>query len=84
MDAGFAVAHACDSVDVAVSKYGSAHWLTNYAFGSHAADWLAVAAVAVLVLAIPIGTRRFIFWLLSHKRDSDKSEREYWRIHGGE
>jgi hypothetical protein len=26
----------------------------------------------------------FILWLLTHKRDTDKSETEYWRIHGGE
>ena len=61
------------------------HWLTNYAFGSHVADWLAVAVVVVVVaIALRIGTRRFIFWLLTPKCDSDKGEREYWRIHGGE
>jgi hypothetical protein len=60
------------------------HWLTNYAVGSHLVDWLALAAAAVLVIAVRIGTRRFIMWLLTHKRDSDESEREYWRIHGGE
>jgi hypothetical protein len=59
------------------------HWLTNYAFGSHVADWVALAAAAVFVLAVRIGTRRFILWRLTHKRRSDKSEREYWRMHGG-
>jgi|HubBroStandDraft_5_1064220.scaffolds.fasta_scaffold3740923_1 hypothetical protein len=59
------------------------HWLTDYAFGSHVADWVALAATAGLVLAVRIGTRRFILWRLTHKRHSDKSEREYWRMHGG-
>jgi hypothetical protein len=59
------------------------HWITNYAFGSHVVDWLALAAAAVLVVAIRIGKRRFILWLATHKRYSDKSEREYWRMHGG-
>ena len=60
------------------------YWLTHYAFGSHLVDWLALAVVVVFTLAVRIGTRRFILWLLTHKRDSDKQEREYWRIHGGE
>jgi len=59
------------------------YWLTNYGFGSHLVDWLALAVVVVLTLALSVGTRRFIFWVLAHKRDSDKTEREYWRRHGG-
>lgn len=60
------------------------YWLTNYAFGSHVARWLVLAVVVVLVtIALRIGTRRFIFWLLTHKRGSDKSEKEYWRMHDG-
>jgi hypothetical protein len=60
------------------------HWLKSYAFGSHLVDWLALAAVVVLTLAVRIGTRKFVLWLLTHKRDSGKSGKEYWRIHGGE
>jgi hypothetical protein len=60
------------------------HWRTNYAFGSHLADWLAFAGIAILVLTIGIGIRMFISWLLTYKRDADKGEKEYWRIHGGE
>jgi len=61
------------------------HWLKHYAFGSHVAGWLAMAVVIVLVtIALRIGARRFIFWLLTHKGDKDKGEREYWRTHGGE
>jgi hypothetical protein len=57
------------------------HWLKNYAFGSHLADWLALAAVVALTLAVNIGTRGFIVGLLIRKRGSKK--RDYWRIHGG-
>jgi hypothetical protein len=60
------------------------HWLKNYAFGSHLVDWLALAVVVVLILALRIAARRFIFWLLSQKRDKNKGQKEYWRIHGGE
>lgn len=93
MSAGFDTAYARDLVDVAVSKHGSsavqfkvasAHAVANTAFGSHLVDWLALAVVAVFALAVWVGTRRFMFWLVTNKRRSDKSEREYWRIHGGE
>jgi hypothetical protein len=60
------------------------HWLTNYAFGFHLVDWLALAVVVVLTLTVRIGARRFIFRLLTHKRDKGKGEKEYWRRHGGE
>jgi hypothetical protein len=60
------------------------HWLTHYAFGSHLVDWFALVIVVVLTVAVRIGTRRFMLWLLSHKRDRDKSENEYWRMHGEE
>jgi hypothetical protein len=60
------------------------HWLKNYAFGSHLVDWLALAVVLLVTIALRTSTRRFILWLLTHKHDSGKSEREYWRIHGGE
>jgi hypothetical protein len=55
------------------------HWLTNHA-GPPWVDWLALAIVAV-VIAVRIGIG--IYGLLTHKRDSDKSEKEYRRIHGG-
>ena len=58
------------------------HYLKNYAFGFHLVDWFALAVVAVLTVAVRIGRRRFILWL-TYKRNPDKSEKEYWRIHGG-
>ena len=64
------------------AEAGLMRWLTNYGFGSHLVDGLALAAATVLVLAVRIGARRLVLWLLSHKRGSDKSEKEYWRIHG--
>jgi hypothetical protein len=60
------------------------HWFKNYAFGSHLVDWLALAGAVVLILALRIAARRFIFWLLAQKRDKNKGQKEYWRIHGGE
>jgi hypothetical protein len=58
---------------------GLRHRLTNYAFGSHLVDWLALVVLVVLALAIRICARRFFSWLLIRKRG--KSQREYWRIH---
>jgi hypothetical protein len=60
------------------------HWLINYVFGSHVADWVAFVFMVLLVLVVRICTRRFVLRMLSRKRDPDKSEREYWRVHGGE
>jgi hypothetical protein len=60
------------------------HWFTNYVFGSHLVDWLVLAVVVVLTLALPIAARRFIFRPLAHKRDKGKGGKEYWRVHGGE
>jgi len=60
------------------------HQLTNSEFSSPLVDWLALAVVVVVTLAVRLGTRRFILPRLTHKRDSDKGEREYRRMHGGE
>jgi hypothetical protein len=64
------------------TEAGLMRWLANHGFGSHLVDWLAFVAATVLVLAVRIGARRLVLWLLSHKRGSDKSGKEYWRIHG--
>lgn len=63
---------------------GLMHWLNNCAFGSHLGGWLVVTVVVVLISAVLIGARRFIFRVLTHNRDKGKDDREYWRIHGGE
>jgi len=60
------------------------NWFTNHAFGSHAAEWLAFALVILLALALCMGTLKFVFSLLTHERDADESDKDYWRIHGGE
>jgi hypothetical protein len=60
------------------------HWLKSYAFGSHLVDWLALAAVVVLTLALRIAARRFIIGLLIRKREKGKGGKNYWSIHGGE
>jgi hypothetical protein len=59
-------------------------WLTNYPFGSHAAEWLALAIVILLALELCVGTLEFVSSLLTHERDVRESENEYWRIHGVE
>src|ERR1700752_3466407 len=44
------------------------HWFIKYPFGSHAAGWVVVAVFGVLITtALHVGTRRFIFWLLTRK-----------------
>jgi hypothetical protein len=48
------------------------HQLTNSEFSSPLVDWLALAVVVVVTLAVRLGTRRFILPRLTHKRDSDK------------
>jgi hypothetical protein len=70
MDAGLGIASACYLVEVTASEYGSgalqfkiasAPWLTNYAFGSHFVDWLALTVVVVLTVAARIGCTKTCF-----------------------
>jgi hypothetical protein len=60
------------------------NWFTNHAFGSQAAEWLALGVVILLALELCIGTLRFVYSLLTHERNEDESEKNYWRAHGGE
>jgi uncharacterized iron-regulated membrane protein len=59
------------------------NWFRNYAFGSQAGEWLALAMVILLALVLGIALLKLVIWLLTPERDKDKSERDYWRIHGG-
>jgi hypothetical protein len=64
------------------------NWFRNYAFGSHAGEWLALAIVILVSFVSCIASLRLVFWFLTRKRDADESEgedeKEYWRVHGGE
>jgi hypothetical protein len=42
---------------------------------SHAAEWLALAVVILLTLALCIGTLKFVSSLLTHERDARESEK---------
>jgi hypothetical protein len=61
-------------------------WFRQYAFGSHAGEWLALASFILLSFPSCIASLRFGLWLLTRKRDTDESEdeseKEYWNIHG--
>jgi hypothetical protein len=59
-------------------------WFLGYAFGSHAAEWLALGAMIVIAFALRIASLKFVVWLLTRKRDTDEPESECWRTHGGE
>jgi hypothetical protein len=63
------------------------NWFRQYAFGSHAGEWLALAMVILLSFALRMVSLRFGLWFLTRKRDPDESEgdseKQYWRIHGG-
>ena len=43
---------------------------------------LALATVILLALVLGIALLRLVVWLLTPERDKDKSERDYWRMHG--
>ena len=60
------------------------NWFTHYAFSSRAAAGLALAVVILLGLALCIGLPKLVSSLLTHHGDTDKSEKDYWRIHGGD
>ena len=59
------------------------NWFTTYAFGSPAADWFACGIILLLFLALCIGYKT-VSRMITDKREEDESEKEYWRIHGGE
>jgi len=62
-------------------------WFTLYVFGPHVSEWLALAMVIVVSFALGIALLKLVFWLLTRERKAEecegKSEKEYWRIHGG-
>ena len=62
------------------------NWFRNYAFGSRAGEWLALAIVILLSFASSIASLRLGMWFLTRKRDTDGSEgesdKQYWRTHG--
>jgi hypothetical protein len=59
------------------------NWFMRYGFGSHTGVWLGLAMVILLPFVLCIASLRLVLWLLTRKRDTDESEREYRRIHGG-
>jgi hypothetical protein len=58
-------------------------WFRHDGFGFHAREWLALALVVLLTFALRVALLRLVFWLLKRERDTDESESEYWRTHGG-
>ena len=60
------------------------NWFTTYASGPRAASWFAFGLVILLLPALCIGIYKTVYRMLTDKREEDESEKEYWRIHGGE
>jgi hypothetical protein len=77
---------ACSSLSYRLKEF-VVNWFTRYAFGFHAGEWLALAMGILMSFALCIASLRLALWLLTRKRDTDKSEgegeKEYWRIHEG-
>jgi hypothetical protein len=59
------------------------NWFRRDGFGFHAVEWLAFALVISLLFALCIGLLRLVFPLFKRKGDTNESERDYWRTHGG-
>ena len=55
----------------------------DYGFGFHAGEWHALAIVILLVLVPGIALLKLVIWLLTPKRETDESEKDYWRVHRG-
>jgi hypothetical protein len=58
-------------------------WLRSAGFSFYAGEWLLFALVILLLFALGIALLRLVFGLFKRKRDTDESEKDYWRIHGG-
>jgi hypothetical protein len=59
------------------------NWFERDAFGYHQGEWLAVALVVLLSFALCVALLRLVLRLFKRKGDTDESESDYWRIHGG-
>jgi hypothetical protein len=59
------------------------NWFRSDGCGFHSGEWLAFALVILLLFALCIAVLRLVFGLFKRKRDTDESEEEYGRIHGG-
>jgi len=59
------------------------NWFRRDGFGFHAGDWLVFAPVILVLFALCIALSRLVFGLFKRKGDTDKGERDYWRLHGG-
>jgi len=58
------------------------NWFRHHGLGFHAGKWL-TSAMVLLALMPGIALLKLVIWLLTPKRDKDKNEGDYWRIHGG-
>jgi len=65
------------------SKEFVVNWFRRCGFSSHVGECLALALVILLTFALCVALLRLVFGLLKCQRDTDESERECWRIHGG-
>ena len=59
------------------------NWLRHDGLGSQASEWLALAIVILLALVPGVALLKLVISRLARARDKDKSERDYWHIHGG-
>jgi hypothetical protein len=57
------------------------NWFIHYVFGSRAVARLVLGVVILLALALCTVIVKFVSLLLTHERDADKSDNDYWRIH---
>ena len=59
------------------------NWFEREGFGFHAGECLAFGLTILLSFPLCIALLRLVFGLFKRKGETDKSERDYWRIHGG-
>jgi Kef-type K+ transport system membrane component KefB len=59
------------------------NWFWRDGFAFHVGEWLTFALVILLIFALCIVLIRLLFRLFRRERDTDESDSDYWRIHGG-
>jgi hypothetical protein len=59
------------------------NWFRHSGLHLHTGEWLALAIFILLTLVPGIALLKLVIWLLTPGSNKDKSERDYWRIHGG-
>ena len=57
------------------------NWFRHCGVGFHVRQWF---ELTLILLALCVALWKLVSWFFNRERDTDKAEKDYWRMHGGE